>query len=89
VRGQITRYEDAAQNYRPGEAGARVQVELHQVQITVNVQLINRKNNTILWEQSVTGRGEYKPASEQDVAARDKALDHILQQIIDGAQSQW
>jgi hypothetical protein len=89
VRGKITRYEDAAQNYRPGEAGGRVTVELHQVQITVTVELINRKNNTIIWEQSVTGRGEYRPASEQDVTARDKALDHILQQIIDGAQSQW
>ena len=55
----------------------------------MTVELINRKTNTIIWEQSVTGRGEYRPASEQDVTARDKALDHILQQIIDGAQSQW
>jgi hypothetical protein len=90
VRGVITRYEDVAQNYRPGDQNTRVQVELHQVQITVSVELINRKNMTVLWEsQSLTGRGEYKPSSEQDVTARAKALDHILQQIIDGAQSQW
>jgi hypothetical protein len=90
VTGEITRYEDVAQNYRPGDQTTRVQVELHQVQITVSVRLVNRKTNTILWEsQSLTGRGEYNPSSEQDVPARGKALDHILQQIIDGAQSQW
>jgi hypothetical protein len=90
VRGKITRYEDAAQNYRPGDSRGNVQVLQHQVQITIEIQLINRRNNTILWEsQTLTGRGEYQPASQTDQIGREQALNNLLQQIIDGAQSQW
>lgn len=90
VKGRILRYEDAAQNYRPGDSQSGVQVLQHQVQITIELQLINRKDNTILWEANgLTGRGEYRPANQTDIVARDQALENIVQQIIDGAQSQW
>lgn len=93
VRGRVTRYENVAQNYRATsgqqQAGG-VDVLTHQVQITVAVEIVDRKRNVILWEsQSVVGRGEYRIDGEEDIVARDKAMDHILQQIIDGAQSQW
>jgi hypothetical protein len=89
VRGKITRYEDVAQNYRT-DTNRNVDVELHQVQITVTIELINRRNNTVLWESSsLTGRGEYRPQNQTDIEGRDQALNHIVQQIIDGAQSQW
>lgn len=94
VRGRITRYEDVAQNYR-ATTGAQqqggVDVLTHQVQISVAVEIIDRKRNVVLWEStSVVGRGEYRiDGTERDTDARSKALDHILQQIIDGAQSQW
>jgi curli biogenesis system outer membrane secretion channel CsgG len=88
VTGKITRYEDAAQNYRADNRN--VQVELHQVQITISVQLVNKRTNEVLWESSsLTGRGEYRPQDQTDVTGRELALKHIVQQIIDGAQSQW
>ena len=60
------------------------------MQITVAVEIIDRKRNVVLWDsQSVVGRGSYRIDNERDTDARAKALDHILQQIIDGAQSQW
>lgn len=90
VRGKIVRYEDAAQNYRAGDTAAGVQVLQHQVQITISIELVNRRNNTILWESgALTGRGEYNPDTGSDQQAREQALNHIVQQIIDGAQSQW
>jgi hypothetical protein len=90
VTGKITRYDDAAQNYRPGNANTNVQVMQHEVQITIEIRLVNRRNNTILWDsQSLTGRGQYDPARQTDVDARKLALKNLLQQIIDGAQSQW
>lgn len=90
IRGRITSYSDAAQSSRPsGTSQTGVDVVLNQVQITVAVELINRLNNTILWEGSVTGRGEYNPTTQLERSAWDKALDHLAQQIIDGAQSQW
>lgn len=89
VRGRIVRYEDAAQSYRPGQQGS-VQDVLHQVSIVVAIEFIDVKQNLVLWEsQGVTGRGEYRPDSQSDEVARTKALDALVQQIIDGAQSQW
>ena len=90
LRGKIVRYEDAAQNYRPGGTQTGVEVLQHQVQITIAIELINKKNNTILWESTgLTGRGEYRPQNQSDREGREQALNHIVQQIIDGAQSQW
>jgi lipopolysaccharide assembly LptE-like protein len=90
VTGKITRYDDVAQNYRPGSSTTRVEVLQHEVQITIEIRLVNRRNNTILWDsQSLTGRGQYDPARQSDVAARELALKNLLQQIVDGAQSQW
>lgn len=89
VRGRITNYQDAAHNYRPGQPG-QVEVLQHQVQITVAVEIIDVANNEILWDsQSITGRGEYRPDSQPPDAARARAIEHLIQQIVDGAQSQW
>jgi hypothetical protein len=93
IRGRILRYDDMAQAYRAttgtNQAGG-VDISTQQVQITVAVEIIDRKRNVVLWEStSVVGRGEYRLEDERDTDARDKALNHILQLIIDGAQSQW
>lgn len=90
LRGTITRYDDAAQNYLPGQAGGGVQVLQHQVQISVSVEIVDRTQNLILWDsQSLTGRGEYRPQNQTDEAARNDALQSIIRQIVDAAQSQW
>jgi curli biogenesis system outer membrane secretion channel CsgG len=89
VRGTIMRYDDQASSYRPGTAG-NIDVEQHQVQITLAIQLIDVRENLVRYEsQSVSGRGEYRPSSQSDEAARVLALRQVIQQIVDGAQSQW
>jgi hypothetical protein len=89
VRGTVTRYEDAAQNYRPGQAGA-IEVLQHQVQITMSITIIDVRNNEILYEsRSISGRGEYRPDTQSEEVARTRAIESLIQQIIDGAQSQW
>jgi lipopolysaccharide assembly LptE-like protein len=91
VRGKISRYEDAAQNYRPGaDTRSGVEVLAHQVQITISIMLVNKRTNTVLWESTaLTGRGDYRPSTESDQVGREQALNNLVQQIIDGAQSQW
>lgn len=95
IRGRITRYDDVAGNYRPGqtsETGASSGVEIltYQVSISVSVEIIDKKRNVVLWEsQSLIGRGDYRRDTQKDTDAREIALNHILQQIVDGAQSQW
>lgn len=89
IRGAITRYEDAAQNYRPGQPGS-VEVLQHQVQITVSITIVDVANNVVLYESTaISGRGEYQPDSQNDDVARTRAIESLIQQIIDGAQSQW
>ena len=89
VRGTVTRYEDAAQNYRAGQPGS-VDVLQHQVQITVSIQIIDVRESVILYEQTaVSGRGVYRPDTQTDEIARTEAIEALIQQIINGAQSQW
>lgn len=92
IRGRITRYDDVAGNYRPGAADNNTKVEIltYQVSITVAVEIVDKKRNVILWEsQSLVGRGDYLRETQKETDAREIAMNHILQQIIDGAQSQW
>jgi hypothetical protein len=89
VRGTVTRYEDAAENYRGGQPGS-VDVLQHQVQITVSIQIIDVRESVILYEQTaVSGRGVYRPDTQSDEVARAEAIEVLIQQIINGAQSQW
>ncbi len=90
VRGRILRYTDAARNYTPGGQTGNINVIQHQVEITVAIEIIDRAQNLILWDsQSLTGRGEYRPDSQPDDIARNAALESLVRQIVDGAQSQW
>jgi hypothetical protein len=90
MRATVTAYEDVAQNYRPGQQQGTVEVTQHQIQIRLNLQIIDVRDNVILYEsQGITGRGEYNPDSQADDVARIRAIETLIQQIIDGAQSQW
>lgn len=88
VRGTVMRYEDVAQNYRAGQPGS-IDVLQHEVQVTLSIQIIDVRKSEILYEQtSVTGRGVYRPSQNEEVA-RTEAINVLVQQIINGAQSQW
>jgi hypothetical protein len=88
IRGRVLRYDDMAMT-RPGGAGT-IEVLQHQVQITVAIQIIDVRRNEILWESTaLSGRGEYRPETQTDDAARQIAIESIVRQVIDGAQSQW
>ncbi|MEX1184591.1 MAG: LPS assembly lipoprotein LptE [Gemmatimonadota bacterium] len=89
LRATVSRYEDAAQNYRPGEPGS-IEVLQHQVRITLSVTIVDVIENVVLYEStSVSGTGEYRPDTQNDEVARLRAIEVLVQQIIDGAQSQW
>jgi hypothetical protein len=79
-----------AQNYRPGVDGAAGSVLSHEIQIGISARLVDVRDNVIRWESSsVVGRGSYRPDSQSDDVAKRQAIDNIIEQIIDGTQSQW
>lgn len=89
VRGSINRYDVVAPNYRAGAAGQPAQVLQRQVNISVSVQIVDLVENVILWESSsVTARGEFPEGSPED-AGRLRAIELLVQEIVDGAQSNW
>ncbi len=88
VRGSITRYEPDVPVAYNGVQGNQVNVTKRRVQITVSVEILDQKANKKLWERSgMTLEGDYDPGKEQD--GRAKALDLLVTDIVEGAQSQW
>jgi hypothetical protein len=88
VRGAITRYDpDVPTAYTGGDNG-QVTVTRRLVQITVNVEITNQRTGKVLWQRSgLPLEGDYDPPNE--VQGRDRALDKLVTQIVEGAQSQW
>lgn len=90
VRGTVRRYTVEAPSYRPNEAGDRSEVVERQVVIAFDVQVVDLIENVILWESSsLTARGEFLEATEEEEAGRRLALERAVQSIVDGMQSNW
>ena len=88
VRGAITRYDPDVPVAYTGGGNNQVAVTKRLVQITVSVEIFDQKQGKILWQRSgLTLDGDYDPG--QETAGRKKALDKLVTNIVDGAQSQW
>jgi hypothetical protein len=87
VRGSITRYEpDLPVAYTGGDSV--VTVTQREVQITVSVEILDQKQGKPLWQRNgLTVRGTYQSGNERE--GREKALDDLVVNIVEGAQSQW
>ncbi len=88
VKGSIQRYEpDIPLAYSGNEQNQSVTVRNRKVQITINVQIFDQKNNKILWERNgLTVEGDY---TSNEADGRKKAIERLITDIVDGAQSQW
>jgi Lipopolysaccharide-assembly len=92
VRGTITRYEPdlpvAYTGEEDGEGGSEVRVTRRLVQISVSVQIVDQDNDRPLWERSgLLLEGDYDPGREAE--GRERALEKLVTNIVEGAQSQW
>lgn len=90
VRGAIVRYEPEVtvsfQAARPETGGTQVTRRL--VRLAINVEVFDQRQGRMLWQRSgLTVDGEYEPPREAD--GRQTALKKLVNDIVDGAQSQW
>ena len=87
VRGEIVRYDpDIPLSYEAGQG--QVSVTRRRVQITVNVEIFDQRQGKTLWQRSgLAVDGEYGPPKEVD--GRKLALEKLVNDIVEGAQSQW
>jgi hypothetical protein len=88
VRGTIVRYEpDLPVQYTGGD-NRSVSVTRRLVQITVTVEIVDQKQGKPIWQRSgLVLDGDYDPGQES--SGRAKALDKLVTNIVEGAQSQW
>ena len=87
VRGIITRYEPdvpVAFSADPNQAtSAR-----RRLQISIDIEIVDQTNGKTLWtRKGLSAEGEYAERAEPE--GRRQALDRIVNDVIEGAQSQW
>jgi hypothetical protein len=87
VRGVIVRYEpDVAVGFSADPS--RATTARRRVQIAVNVEIIDQTTGRTLFERKgLQAEGEY--AEREEPTGRRQALQKIVSDIIEGAQSQW
>jgi lipopolysaccharide assembly LptE-like protein len=87
VRGRIVRYEPGIPLVvQPGQGTA--DVTQRQVQITLDVEVLDQREGKTLWQkQGLIEVGEYRPPQEAN--GRKIALQKLVNDLVDGAQSQW
>jgi hypothetical protein len=93
VRGRITDFAESAPGIRPGGTGGnapgRPEVVQREVQISVNIEIYDVREDRVLWQgTSVRGVGQYRAEQPVDEGI-ERALREVIQRVIDGAQSQW
>lgn len=89
IRGSVQRYSVAAPSYRSGADGGTQVIE-RQVVVGISVQVIDRVNNVILWENtSLSEQGEFLEASELEENGRELAIERLVRAIVNGLQSNW
>ena len=65
-----------------------MQVTRRRVQITLNVEIFDQRQGKAIWQRSgLTVDGEYQPPGEAE--GRRLALQKLVNDIVEGAQSQW
>jgi len=87
VRGRVVRYDpDVPIAIQPGQA--TVTVTKRKVQLIIDVEILNQREGTTVWKrQGLSVDGEYDPP--QEAQGRKLALQKLVNDIVDGAQSQW
>lgn len=87
VRGKITRFElDAAAGFsaNPNQStSAR-----RRLRVQVDVEIVDQVTGKVLWSRTgMQADGEY--ADRGEAQGRKQAIDRIVNDVIEGAQSQW
>jgi hypothetical protein len=87
VRGTIVKYEvdvPVAYSANPQQATA----SRRRLQVVVDIEIYDQVQGKVLWtRKAISGEGEYSERAEAD--GRKAAIARIVNDVIEGAQSQW
>ncbi len=90
VRGSITRYQaDQPLSFQQNQ-GDNISVTRRLVTISISVEIYDQVEDRVLWQRGgMRVEGEYEPPGEEEKKGRDLALETLVADLVDGAQSQW
>jgi len=87
VRGKITRYDVDVPVAISADRRATT-TSRRRLQIAIDIELVRQSDGKILWQrQNLAAEGEYAERAED--AGRKQAIEKIVADVIEGAQSQW
>ena len=91
IRGKLSGYDEAVTNIDPNTPGGRITSNATQVRITFDAEIYDVKNDRVLWSgSSISALGDFSRQKGESVdVGRRKALEQVVQKVIEGAQSQW
>jgi hypothetical protein len=91
VRGKLRSAEEQTTNFDPQpDATGRIQRLEARVQISFDAEIFDVRNDQVLWRgNGLTAIGNFEPGREDVDDGRKKALELVVQKIVEGAQSQW
>jgi len=91
VRGKLSGYDEAVTNFDPNAPGGRISSNQTRVQITFDAEIYDVKADRVLWQgSSISAIGLFSRERGETVeVGRRKALEDLVQKLIEGAQSQW
>ena len=87
LRGKIRRY-DADVPATVSADRQRSTVARRRLTIGLDIQLVNQRTGAILWQKAgMSADGEYGEGAE--ASGRKQAVERIVADVVEGAQSQW
>lgn len=91
VRGTLKSAEEQTTNFNPQpDPTGRIERLEARVQISFDAEIYDVRNDAILWRgNGITAIGNFDPTREDVDDGRAKALEQVVQKLIEGAQSQW
>jgi hypothetical protein len=92
VRGKLSGYDEAVTNFDPSAvSGGRINSNQTRVQITFDAEIYDVKGDKVIWQgSSISAIGLFSREKGETVeVGRRKALEDLVQKLIEGAQSQW
>lgn len=89
VRGKLATYDEQTTNINPNPTpGGRVEPLQAQVRITFDAEIYDLKRDSVLWRgNGISALGNFTPGNVDE--GRRKAIEEVVQKLVQGAQSQW
>jgi len=84
LTGTLTRYDR-----RPYEYDETDQVKSYVVEMDFDITLMNTANDSLLWSERMNQRGAYNLDTETEEIGRQRALEFLVQAIIDRTTKSW